>query len=182
MHTDSWNVVQVVANHEKRVARQLAIRAVEYYLPLYTERSHWSDRTVTLQRPLFPGYVFVRYPAETRISVISAPGVLRLLGPDGKSVVDGGEIERIRQALASGQILRPHPGLAVGTHVRVCRGIFQDAEGVVTELRRHCSVVIALSAVQQYFSLEVDLSDIEVIKNPASGNRTAKKKATPSGG
>lgn len=168
MHTDFWNVVQVVANHEKKVARQLAIRAVEHYLPLYTERSHWSDRTVTLQRPLFPGYVFVRYPAETRISVISAPGVLRLLGPDGKSAVNDDEIERIRQALASGQILRPHPGLDVGTHVRVCRGIFQDAEGVVTELRRHCSVVIALSAVQQYFSLEVDLSDIEVLSKRVS--------------
>jgi transcription antitermination factor NusG len=175
MHTDSWNVVQVVANHEKRVARQLAVRTVEHYLPLYTERSQWSDRTVTLQRPLFPGYVFVRYEPGTRISVLSAPGILRILGPDGQALVDSVEIERIRQALASGQVLRPHPGLTIGTHVRVCRGIFQDAEGIVTELRRHCSVVIALSAVQQYFSLEADLSDIEVLSKPASEASLAKK-------
>jgi transcriptional antiterminator RfaH len=175
MNTDSWNVVQVVANHEKRVARQLAVRAVEYYLPLYVERSHWSDRTVTLQRPLFPGYVFVRYQPHTRIAVLSAPGILRLLGPDGQAVVDGIEIERIRQGLATGEILRPHSGLAVGTHVRVCRGVFQDAEGIVTELRRHCSVVIALSAVQQYFSLEADLCDVEVLSKPISGEHSAEK-------
>lgn len=33
----------------------------------------------------------------------------------------------------------------------------------MTELRRNCSVVIALAAVQQYFSLEAELHDIEVL-------------------
>lgn len=162
-----WSVLQVVANHERRVARQLSVRSLEYYLPVYAERSRWSDRTVTLERPLFPGYVFVRYSPASRISFISTPGVLRLLGEESNAMVDGAEIDRIQRALANGSVLRPHRGIAVGTRVRVCRGIFEDAEGVVTELRRDCNVVISLAATQQFFSLQVDLRDIEVLSRPA---------------
>lgn len=171
MSEEPWGVLQVVANHEKKVARQLAVRSLEHYLPLYTERSRWTDRTVVLERPLFPGYVFVRYSPDTRISVLSAPGVLRLLGDSKTGMVNCAEVDRIREALATGCVLKPHPGISVGTRVRVCRGVFQDVEGVVTELRRDCNVVIALSAVQQYFSLQVDLRDIEVLSMTGAGGR-----------
>jgi transcription antitermination factor NusG len=141
----------------------LEVRSLEHYLPLYTERSRWTDRTVTLERPLFPGYVFTRFSTATRISVISTPGVLRLLGTDGNCTVDGTEIDRIQKALASGQILRPQRCVPVGTRVRIRGGLFECVEGIVTELRRNCSVIIALSAVEQCFSLETDLSEIEVL-------------------
>lgn len=163
MSEGPWHVLQVVANHEKRVARQLAVRSLEHYLPLYTERSRWTDRTVTLERPLFSGYVFTRFSAATRISVISTPGVLRLLGTDGNRTVDGAEIDRIQEALASGHILRPQLGVPVGTRVRIRGGLFEGVEGIVTELRRNCNVIIALSAVEQCFSLETALSEVEVL-------------------
>jgi len=35
--------------------------------------------------------------------------------------------------------------------------------GVVTELRQQCKVVIELAAVQQCFSLEVQLEEVEVV-------------------
>ncbi len=80
MQSSPWNVLHVITNHEKRVAKHLGVRSVEHYLPLYSERVKWTDRTVVTERPLFSGYVFVRYSAETRLSVISTPGVLRILG------------------------------------------------------------------------------------------------------
>ena len=113
MPDEPWGVLQVVANHEKKVARQLAVRSLEHYLPLYTERSRWTDRTVVLERPLFPGYVFVRYSPSARISVLSAPGVLKLLGDSKTGMVNCAEIDRIREALASGYVLKPHPGVSV---------------------------------------------------------------------
>jgi len=163
MSDGPWHVLQVIANHEKRVARQLEVRALEHYLPLYSERSKWTDRTVTLERPLFPGYVFTRFSPSARISLISTPGILRMLGTDGNCTVDGAEIDRIQQGLASGHILRPQHPVPVGTRVRIRRGPFQGVEGIVAELRRNCNVIIALSAVEQCFSLEADLSDLEVL-------------------
>ncbi len=83
-----------------------------------------------------------------------------------RDTVNASEIERIREGLASGCILRPHPVVSVGEWVRVHRGVFAGIEGIVTELRRQCKVVIALAATRQCFSLEVDLDDIEVLRKP----------------
>ena len=168
MFDSPWRVLHVVANHEKRVARHLTARSLEHYLPLYAVRSKWTDRVVDLERPLFAGYVFVRFPREERISVVSAPGVLRLLGGGVGETVSAAEIERIREGLASGYILRPHPTVSVGELVRVHRGVFAGVEGVVTELRHQCKVIIALAATRQCFSLEMDLDDIEVLRKPVA--------------
>jgi hypothetical protein len=88
---------------------------------------------------------------------------LRLLGNERAETVDCEEIERIREALTRGYVLRPHPIVVAGTRVRVRRGIFESLEGAVTELRRNCKVIISVSALQQCFSLEADLSNIEVL-------------------
>jgi transcription antitermination factor NusG len=172
MYEEPWSVLHVLANHEKKVALHLAVRSLEHYLPLYTERSQWSDRTVTLERPLFPGYVFVRFSPESRLSVISIPGALKLLGNHRAEKVDCAEIERIREGLANGYVLRPHPGISTGTRVRVCRGLFAGLEGLVTEFRRNCRVIIGLSAVERYFSLEAELRDIEVLSKSAAISRS----------
>jgi hypothetical protein len=49
-------------------------------------------------------------------------------------------------------------------------GIFQGVEGLVTELRHQCKVVIALAATRQYFSLELNLDEVEVLGNTAGIN------------
>lgn len=166
MTGEMWSVLHVIANHEKRVAQHLAVRSLEHYLPLYEESSRWTDRTVRLQRPLFPGYLFVRVPSESKFLVLTAPGVLKLLGDDRMGMVSPTEVERIRLALAEGYPLRPHPAIASGTPVRVTGGIFAGVKGVITEVRRHCKVVIAVSAIGRCYSLEIRLEDIEVLSSP----------------
>ena len=168
MHEGRWRVLHVITNHEKRVVKHLTVRSLEHYLPLYTERSRWTDRIVSLERPLFEGYVFVRFAPEARLSAISTPGVLRVLGDTERDTVSEIEIARVREGLASGCILRPHPSVAPGSPVRVLRGVFAGAEGVVTDFRQQSKVVMALSATRQCFSLEVDLADIEVLRKPAA--------------
>ena len=169
MHESPWHVLHVIANHEKRVARHLSVRSLEHYLPLYTERSKWTDRSVTLERPLFAGYVFVRFSPHAKLSVVSTPGVIRLLGDHECDTVSADEIDRIRNGLASGCLLRPHPHVSVGTPVRVLSGAFEGVEGIVTEFRHQCRVIITLSAMKQCFSVEVELGDIDVLRKTVSG-------------
>jgi len=158
-----WRVLHVIPNHEKKVATHLLHRSVEHFLPLYTERSRWSDRNVTLERPLFPGYVFVRFGREARRSVISSPGVLKVLGKNQGEVVEAEEIERIRLAMTGGYVLRPHPAIAVGTRVRVSNGLFAGMEGLVMELRSNCKVILSMAAVNQCYSLETDIRRVEIL-------------------
>jgi transcription antitermination factor NusG len=162
-----WHVLHVISNHEKRVAQHLAIRFIEHYLPVYTERVTWTDGPAVTERPLFTGYVFVRFQPRSRISVISAPGVIRLMDDDSKGLVSDEELGKIRDALASGLVLRPHPGLSVGTRVRVREGVFSGGEGMVTELHEHCKVILSLAATQQCFSLEVEIGNLVVLEKLA---------------
>jgi transcription antitermination factor NusG len=158
-----WSVLHVVANHEKRVAQHLAARSLEHYLPLYSEQSRWTDRTVTVERPLFAGYVFVRFALPVRTSVLSIPSVLRLLGDGQRATVSIAEVDRIREGLENGCALRPHVGIAEGTRVRVGRGIFKGTEGIVTKFCKQCRVVMTLQATGQRFTLEMGMDDIEVL-------------------
>jgi transcription antitermination factor NusG len=164
MDESPWNVIHVVAKHEKRVAQHLAARSIEHYLPLYAERSKWSDRTVVLERPLFTGYVFVRFSPHSRLPIISIPGVIRLLGDTAVDTVDPEGVATIREGLAKGHILRPHPFLLAGTRVRIRAGVFSGVEGIVTKLRPSCRVILLVSAIQQCFSLEIGLEHLDVLK------------------
>jgi transcription antitermination factor NusG len=166
MPSSSWQVLHVLSNHEKKVAQHLVVRSVEHYLPLYSERVKWTDRTVVAERPLFSGYVFARFTPEHRISVISTPGVLHLLGDDERNMVGDEELSKIRDGLASGLPLRPHSDICVGTRVRVRDGVFAGVEGVVTELRKQCRVIITLAAVRQCFALEVGIDGLIVLSKP----------------
>ncbi len=168
MHTSSWHVLHVLSNHEKRVAQHLLARSVEYYLPLYTERVKWTDRTVVAERPLFSGYVFARITLQNKISAISSPGVLRMLGDEERDMVSGEELARIRLGLASGLPLRPHSRITVGTRVLVRDGIFAGAVGVVTELRKQCRVALSLAPVSQCFSLEIGMDTLAVLNQEAA--------------
>jgi transcription antitermination factor NusG len=163
MRENPWHVLHVIANHEKRVAQHLTIRSVEHYLPLYRMRSQWTDRSVQLERPLFAGYVFVRFSPRQRLTLISTPGVLHLLD-SASNIVSCEELERIRQAIAGGYKLLPHPWIKAGTRARVRGGIFDGATGVVAELRQQCRVVIELAAIRQCFSLEVGIDEVESIE------------------
>jgi transcription antitermination factor NusG len=159
---DPWHVLHLRSNYEKRVAQSLGAHAIEHYLPLYQERVKWADRTVLSERPLFPGYLFARFLAQSRITVVSTPGVAHLLGDDPGHLISDAELDRIREGLNSGLLLRPHSHLAVGTRVRVCKGIFAGAEGIVANFRQKCEVVICLTAVRQSFSLAVEFGDLEI--------------------
>src|SRR5882724_2211017 len=78
-----WYATYTSANHEKRVALQLANRSVEYFLPMYESVRRWKDRKMKLQLPLFPGYLFVRIALRDRLQVLQVPGVARLVGFNG---------------------------------------------------------------------------------------------------
>jgi len=110
MTDTSWWVLHVNSNHEKLVVQHLVARAVDCYLPLYSEHRRWTDRNVVAQRPLFPGYVFTRFSPRDRISVVSTPGVFRILGDAAHHRVSAEEMEKIRAGLAVGLRLRPHAG------------------------------------------------------------------------
>ena len=80
-----WYAVHTRARHEKVVAEELSQRDIESFLPLRETTSQWKDRLKQVQRPLFPGYLFARFPArKRRVDVLRLRSVVRIVGFNGE--------------------------------------------------------------------------------------------------
>jgi transcription antitermination factor NusG len=163
-----WFAVYTTARHEKRVDQHLCVRGIEHYLPLYQVQRKWSDGSrVTLNLPLFPGYIFVHIKRAERVSVLEVPGVLAIVGGTGgaPAPLPVADIE----ALRSGLHLRraePHPLLQIGQRARIRSGALAGMEGVVVRKKNSFRVVLTMDAIMQSIAVEVDANEVEPIDSP----------------
>jgi transcription antitermination factor NusG len=156
-----WYAAYTRAQHEKTVAAELGMREVEHFLPLYSSVRRWKDRRVTLESPLFPGYVFVRLALRDRLRVVQIPSVVRLVGFNGQpTALPDTEMEIMRSGLAQSSRAEPHPFLTVGRKVRITGGPFAGLEGVLRRKKSRMRVVVSLELVQRSVVVDVDVADI----------------------
>jgi transcription antitermination factor NusG len=159
-----WYAAYTCANHEKRVAQQLAERRVEQFLPLYQSVRRWKDRKVRLELPLFSGYVFVRLALRDRLRVLAVPSVVNLVGFCGHAApLADAEIETFRATLLPQVAAQPHPYLTKGKRVRILSGPLKGAEGTLVRRKGSCRVVLAVDLIARAASVEIDAADIERI-------------------
>jgi transcription antitermination factor NusG len=117
---------------------------------------------VTLDLPLFPGYIFVRIGRTQRTRVLEVPGVLTVVGGTGgePGALPDAEIAALRSGL---QLRRaePHPLLKVGQRARIRTGAFAGMEGIVVRMKYSFRVVLTMDSIMQSFAVEVDGEDLE---------------------
>jgi len=167
-----WYAAYTCANHERRVADQLAGREVEHFLPQYESVRRWKDRKVRLRLPLFPGYVFVRLALRERPRVLQVPGIVRLVGFDGHPApVPDEEVTRIREFLDQGWRAEPHPYLQVGKRARVVSGPLEGMEGVILRRKNGSRFVISFELIQRSMAVEVSGLELELVSSASA--RTA---------
>ena len=161
---ERWYAVYTCANHEKCVATQLGEREVEHFLPLYSCMRRWKDRRVTLDLPLFPGYVFVRLALRNRLRVLQVPSVVRLVGFNGMPVpLSDTEIKVMRSGLSKCLRAEPHPFLTVGRRARITAGPFAGLEGVVTRKKNNLQVVVSIDLIQRSVAIEIETAELKAL-------------------
>jgi transcription antitermination factor NusG len=160
-----WYAAYTCAKHEKRVGAELHTRSVEHFLPLYSSTRHWKDRRVTLELPLFPGYIFVRIALRDRMQVLQIPSVVRLVGFNGlpTPLLDT-EMEIMRSGFSNRLRAEPHPFLTVGRRVRITNGPFAGLEGILKRKKGNLRVVLSLDLIQESVALEVDQTELEAVQ------------------
>jgi transcription antitermination factor NusG len=157
-----WYAAYTSANHEKRVAEQLGVREVEHFLPLYASVRRWKDRRVTLQLPLFPGYVFVRMALRDRLRVQQVPGVARLVGFHGRpAALPDEQIEALRNGLGNSLAAKPHPYLTAGRRVRVKSGPLAGLQGILVKRKNKARFVVSVELIQRAIAVEMEGADLE---------------------
>jgi transcription termination/antitermination protein NusG len=156
-----WYAAYTCAQHEKRVAAELGMRDVEHFLPMYSSVRRWKDRRVTLDLPLFPGYVFVRLALRDRLRVLQIPSVVRIVGFNGQpTALPDTEMEIMRSGLSHSLGAEPHPFLTVGRRARITGGPFAGLEGVLKRKKNTLRVVVTLEQIQRSVAVDVDIADV----------------------
>lgn len=158
-----WFALYTASRHEKHVAQHLGQREIECYLPLYKTQRKWANGLkVTLDLPLFPGYMFVHIRRSERGRVLGIPGALSVVGGTGgePAWLPDTTIDALRTALAE-RLARPHPLLTAGQRVRIRSGALAGFEGIVVRSKSSLRVVLTLDHIMQSYAVEVGLDDLE---------------------
>ena len=159
---DCWYVLHVRPRCEKKMAAYCCMLPLQHYLPLRRERKKYQRRQVEVRKPLFPGYVFVRFRKEQRLSVLQSSQVARVLEVREQARFIG-EIEQIRQALGVDPSLQACPAITTGMTVRITAGPFQGLEGIVAKAKGQSRVIINVNMIGQGVAIEADEDILECL-------------------
>jgi transcription antitermination factor NusG len=159
--SEAWFAVQVSPRHEAKVACLLGYKGYQHFLPTYKSRRTWSDRSKTLELPMFPGYVFCRTVDKiVHGLVLATPGVIRVVGFNGKPYpIADEEIDAIRKAVLSPDAL-PCPYLKVGQRVRITDGPMAGVTGILTQIKNRHRLVISVELIMKSIAVDVDARDV----------------------
>ena len=155
-----WHVLHVRPRCEKKMADYCATHGLEHYLPLREETKVYQRRRVTVQKPLFSGYVFIVFGIEERTLVLKSNAVVRILDvTDQRQFVK--ELEQIRAALGVDPTLGACEAFKQGAKVRIGAGPFQGLEGVVQTIKGKTRVLLNVEMIGQAVPVEVSMGLLE---------------------
>ncbi len=159
-----WYAIFTVPQNEKSVAKHLALREIESFLPTYETVRVWKNRQrVKVVLPLFPTYIFARIGSDERTKVLQSPGVLQIVGNSRQPLpLPDSDIEFLRSDFCK-ERTEPYRDLVVGEKVRVRRGLMQGLEGVLVRKNNSLRFVLTLDLINQHAAIEVDAGDLELL-------------------
>jgi transcription antitermination factor NusG len=159
--TPKWYAIYTRPRWEKKVAGLLQQRGIESYCPLNKVRRRWSDRTKTIEEPLFKSYVFVKTDVAAGTAVRLTEGVINFVYWNGKpAVIKEEEISTIKQFLNDYEnVVLQKLNVGINERVKVIAGPMMEAEGTVLEVK-HKTVKVAIDSLGYMLVATIDRSKI----------------------
>lgn len=159
-----WYAVFTLPQNEKSAAKQLELREIEAFLPIYESLRVWKNRQrIKLELPLFPSYLFVRMCRSQRSRVLSAPGVLRIVGNHRDPIpVPDATVDFLRSGVFAKSI-EPYSELVVGERVRIRSGPMQGLEGVLVRKNNNLRFVLTVDLINRHAAVEISAENLEPV-------------------
>jgi len=158
-----WYAIYTRPSHEKSVVKHFGVREIECYLPSYRTTRRWKNRLkVELELPLFPGYVFARFPWSRHASVLEVSSVVSIVGNGREALpLRQDEIQALRTGLERRRA-EPHSNLVVGDRARIANGALEGFEGIVVRRSNGLRVVLSLQQIVNCAPMEMPSVAVEV--------------------
>ena len=167
VHQDEarWYVAQVKPNGFARAEANLKKQGFETFMPLHRKTVRHARQTRELLRPVFLGYIFIRFGA-TRSDwrkINSTFGVSKLIS------FESGKPAPVPDALMAGlrarcdveHVLQPLGDLQAGDQVRMLSGAFADFVGEIETFVANDCVRLLFDFMGRATKLDVPRVDVE---------------------
>jgi transcriptional antiterminator RfaH len=163
----SWYVVHTQPNNEVRADVNLRRQGFSTYLPRYRRSRRHARKTETVERPLFPRYLFIAMDLKQDRwrSVNSTFGVSRLVLAGDTPAALPHEVIRDIQAREddAGLITLGLPaGVGPGSTIRLIDSIFVDAVGVLERIADERRVAVLLQILGREVRVFVPAASIRI--------------------
>jgi transcription antitermination factor NusG len=159
-----WFALAVKPRFDKAVARALEAKGYETLLPLYQKH---GVRSKVSELPLFPGYVCCRFDVQSRLPILTTPGVIQVLGTGNRPApLSEVEVNSLRTAIQAQIPVQPFPFVGAGQRVRINRGLLAGVEGIVISCKHRLRLVLSITLLQRSVLLEIDRDLVSVDEAP----------------
>ncbi len=160
----SWYVLHARSRCENNLHYCLERRDLESFLPKIRVPSKRKDRKLMIQKPLFPGYTFVRTNLDRyeHYGIVKSAGFVRIIGNRmGPLTVPEEAVDSLKIIVATGLPIVTGCRFRKKERVMVVSGPFAGVTGYFSSYRSKGRVIVNIDALNQFASVEIEEDDIE---------------------
>lgn len=152
-----WHVLHTRSRMEKALVEGLAALQIQTYLPLVKEIRTYGRRRLTVEKPLFPGYVFLLGTLDQAYAADRTRRVANLIPVPNQDRLSW-ELTNLRLALEQqgDRRIDPYPFLKKGVKVIVRSGPLAGLEGVIEDRYRHDRIILTVETLGRAVAMETD--------------------------
>ena len=155
-----WFVAHTKPRCEKKLVDFCLREGIAATLPCYRSAHKYRGKTVVFQKPLFPGYVFLRLESHRPTSLRQNDYVANLLVVHDQATLER-QLREILLALDSGLEVKLAPEIGEGTRVRIKSGPLRGVEGWVERRSGMDTVLLRLDFISQAAAVQLGAENIE---------------------
>jgi transcription antitermination factor NusG len=157
-----WFVAHTRSRREKKLQRYCEENDVKVTLPCYRTIRKYRGKTMTFEKPLFPGYVFLQLLPEQRPVIAQNDHVANLLTVyDQQTFIK--QLGEILTALGTNLQIFLAPEIGSGSRVRIKSGPLRGMEGWVEERYGPTTVLLRLEFIGQAAAVKSHAEELELI-------------------
>lgn len=158
-----WFVLRTRSRQEKILAADLRAKGIGHFLPLMRVERLYCNRRITVEIPLFVGYLFLRGNFDDTYFADRTGRVAQIIQVTDQRRLDH-ELTNLAHVLGLNAKVDAYPYLKRGVRVEVRSGPLRGIQGLVEDRTRRHRLILQVDALGQAVSVEVDAAIVELVE------------------
>jgi transcription antitermination factor NusG len=158
-----WHLLHTKSRQEKAVSETLTSKGIAHYLALVQVARTYGGRKVSVNLPLFPGYLFLRGSLDDLYAADRTKRIANIIPVLDQDKLTW-ELHNLSIALTNTVSLDPYPYLRIGLKVEVRAGPLMGLQGIIENRLKRDRLILQVDVLGQATSLEIDGALLTVIE------------------